>query len=94
MTHAYSPKTKNFHQSEPVIRDVCEPCNSIKLSQLDRFLSEEFENTFAHIVQRGSGVEFSYSYHQPLRVILKISYNASRAANNLKNTRILARFSN
>lgn len=92
MTHAYNPKTKKLHQSEPVIRDVCEPCNSIKLSQLDNYLAEEFEKTFANIVQRGSGVEFNYSYQQLLRFILKISYNASRAANNFKNTATLARF--
>lgn len=94
MTHAYNPKTEKFHQSEPVIRDVCEPCNSIKLSQLDNYLAEEFERTFANIVQRGSGVEFNYSYQQLLRVILKISYNASRSANNSKNTSTLARFAN
>jgi hypothetical protein len=94
MTHAYNPKTGKLYQSEPVIRDVCEPCNSIKLSKLDNYLAEEFEKTFANIVQRGSGVEFEYSYQQLLRVILKISYNASRAANNLKNTSTLARFSN
>jgi hypothetical protein len=94
MTHAYNPKTDKFHQSEPVIRDVCEPCNSIKLSQLDNYLVEEFEKNFANIVQRGSGVEFKYSYQQLLRIILKISYNASRAANNSKNTSTLARFAN
>lgn len=94
MTHAYNPKTEKLHQSEPVIRDVCEPCNGIKLSQLDNYLAEEFEKTFANIVQRGSGLEFKYSYQKLLRVILKISYNASRAANNSKNTSTLARFAN
>lgn len=92
MTHAYNPKTEKFHQSEPVIRDVCERCNSIKLSQLDNYLAEEFERTFAKIVQRGSGVDFEYSYQQLLRVILKISYNASRASQSLKNTSTLAKF--
>jgi hypothetical protein len=94
MTHAYNPKTETIHRGEPVIRDVCESCNSIKLSQLDTYLSEEFENTFAHIVHRGCDVEFRYSYHQLLRVVLKISYNASRAAPHSKNISTLAKFTN
>lgn len=92
MTHAYNPKTERIHQGEPVIRDVCEPCNSIKLSQLDNCLAEEFEKTFSNIVQRGSGIDFHYSYQLLLRIILKISYNSSRAANSPKSTSTLARF--
>lgn len=92
MTHAYNPKTERFHQGEPVVRDVCEPCNSTKLSRLDNYIAEEFDKNFANIVQRGSGVDFIYSYQLLLRAILKISYNASRAANSPKNTATLAKF--
>lgn len=92
MTHAYNSKTNVFYSGEPVIKDVCAVCNNVNLSHLDEYLSSLFNEHFQHVINAGSDATLRYSYELLLRSLLKISYNASRAGNSVKNTKAHAKF--
>jgi hypothetical protein len=92
MTHAYNQKTNRLFSGEPVIKDVCAICNNVNLSNLDNYLSSLFENNLRHIVKAGTDASLDYSYDLLLRSLLKISYNASRAASSDKNTKAHFKF--
>jgi hypothetical protein len=93
MTHTYNQRNNSFFAGDPVIKDVCANCNNIKLSQLDSYLSSLFDLHFKEILKPGEPATISYSYDLLLRSLLKISYNASRAFGNEKNTKTHAKFS-
>lgn len=93
MTHTYNPRDNSFFRGDPVIKDVCTTCNNIQLSQLDSYLSSLFNLYFKKILKPGESVTVSYSYDLLLRSLLKISYNASRASGNEKNTMAHTKFS-
>ncbi|CAN5504441.1 hypothetical protein BH11PSE4_BH11PSE4_06440 [soil metagenome] len=64
--------------SEPVIKDVCEPCNNVTLGKLDNYICNLFDAHFVHIPQRGETVSFLYDYHRLKRWLLKVSFNSAR----------------
>lgn len=39
--------------SEPVIKDVCEPCNNVALGKLDNYVCDLFDAQFVQIPKRG-----------------------------------------
>lgn len=92
MTHAYSQKTNKIFLGEPVIKDVCSTCNNVKLSKLDSYLSLLFDVHLNTVIKPGECVNFSYSYDFLLRALLKVSFNASRAAGVDENTKIHNKF--
>lgn len=92
MSHGYSQKTNKIFPGEPVIKDVCATCNNIKLSKLDSYLSSLFDNYFKDVLKPGDSAKLAYSYDLLVRALLKISFNASRAAKNERNTKTHARF--
>jgi hypothetical protein len=92
MTHVYSQKTNKIFLGEPVIKDVCSTCNNAKLSKLDSYLSSLFDDHLKFIINPGDSASLNYSYDLLLRSLLKISFNASRAANSDKNTKAHTKF--
>lgn len=64
--------------ADPTIRDVCSVCNNIRLSSLDNYISELFDQSFIHIPQRYEHVIFDYDYHRLKRWLLKICFNSAR----------------
>jgi hypothetical protein len=92
MDYAYSQKTNKFFLGEPVIKDVCATCNNVSLSKLDGYLSNLFENSMRNVIKAGSVASLDYSYDLLLRSLLKISYNASRAATSDKNVKAHGKF--
>ena len=92
MNYAYSQMSNRLFPGEPVIKDVCAICNNEHLSKLDNYLSSLFNEQLQYVIEAGEDVTFRYSYDLLLRVLLKISYNASRVANNDKNTKTHKKF--
>jgi len=76
----YNKRNHNFHDSDPVIKDVCAECNNVKLSKLDAYLSSLYDDYFASPLSPGESTEIEYDYDLLLRSLLKISYNSSRAS--------------
>lgn len=92
MTHSYNQKSNGLFPGELVIKDVCATCNNVNLSKLDGYLSSLFEEQLQHVIKAGEEATLRYSYDLLLRSLLKISYNASRAASNDKNTKAHEKF--
>lgn len=67
--------------SEPKIKDVCENCNNVALSELDAYICVLFDKYFATILEKGDKVIFRYDYDRLARWLLKLSYNSARAEN-------------
>lgn len=71
-------RLKKFLVNEPVIKDVCEYCNNVTLSQLDAYICDLFDSTLVHMPNRGDIVTFKYDYHLLKRWLLKMSFNSAR----------------
>jgi hypothetical protein len=69
--------------SEPQIRDVCEQCNNVTLSELDNYICRLFDTAFSRIAQRNELIEFSYDYHPLKRWLLKMCFNSARIHNSV-----------
>ncbi len=93
MTQTYNPKKNKFFPSEPVVKDVCVTCNNERLSIVDGYLSDLYENNFKEIIKAGSSATLNYNYDPLLRSLLKISYNSARAFGNKKNIKALEQYS-
>jgi hypothetical protein len=89
----YNPRKHNFYVGEPVVKDVCAICNNKHLSKLDSYLSSLYDTNFAKILAPGEDATFSYQYDLLLRVLLKISYNSSRACSETSEIKLLSNFS-
>jgi hypothetical protein len=75
----YSKKEQKLYKGDPTIKDVCAHCNNVILSKLDAYLLSLYDKHFERILQPGEPASLSYDYEMLLRVLLKISYNSSRA---------------
>lgn len=93
MELAYNPITEKINGGEPVVKDVCELCNSGFLSIVDNYLSDLFDKKLHEIVKAGSDVEFAYNFNDLSRALLKISYNSSRATSDSSARELLRKYS-
>lgn len=75
----YNGRVRKFHKGELRISDVCQRCNNEKLSLLDSYLSEIYNQNLKKVISPGESAELNYKYDLLLRVLLKISYNSARA---------------
>ena len=76
-------KAKKVLPIEGVIKDVCEPCNSDVLGELDNKASIMLKNS--GILSKNytkKTLVLDYDYNLLLRWVLKVSYNSSRSADN------------
>src|SRR5271170_1789254 len=64
---------------EPTVKDVCQECNNVVLSQLDSYGLKLYKNYFCKIAEQNEMVKFEFDYDLLLRWILKLSYNSARA---------------
>lgn len=74
----FSVKGEKVHGSDYVVKDVCEDCNSIILSELDKYFCELTDNYFQHTIDIDDEVHFEYDYNLLSRALLKIAYNTAR----------------
>ena len=84
----FNPRSNSFYTGEPVIKDVCAPCNNVHLSKLDSYLSELHEKYLQNILMPGDAAFVEYDYNLLLRALLKISYNSARAFAEDKTTKL------
>jgi len=90
----YNPKSNKFYTGEAVIKDVCAECNNKRLSPLDSYLSQLYDNFFHKILSPGEAADFEFDYSLLLRALLKISYNSTRASDNEKSKILHKNFAN
>ena len=64
----------------PVLRDVCQKCNNVVLSQLDSYVSSLFKSHFLVPISSPVCVTFRYKFETLHRWLLKVVYNFARAA--------------
>lgn len=88
----FNPRKSNFFRGEPVVKDVCAPCNNNDLSPLDAYLSELFDRFFSKIIEPGQAAALEYDYQRLLRALLKISYNSSRSVEGSHTRQLLSRY--
>jgi len=90
----YNPKTNKYYQGDAVIKDVCSICNNEKLSMLDSYLSSLYDNFLGRIVEAGEQATIEFDYSLLLRSLLKISYNSTRASDNVASKNLLQTYAN
>jgi len=74
----FSVRSRKVHGGDYVIKDVCETCNSDKLSPLDTYFCRLYDEYFVHLHDFDSTVNFRHDYTLLARSLLKISYNTAR----------------
>jgi len=75
----FSVKSKKVHGSDYVVKDVCEDCNSIILSELDKYFCELTDKYFEQSIDPDEEIYFEYDYNLLSRALLKIAYNTARS---------------
>ncbi len=78
ITAHFSVKNKKVHGADYVVKDVCDECNSIILSDLDSYFCELYDLYFSKVVGPTDEVLFEFDFNRLSRVLLKIAYNSSR----------------
>lgn len=74
----FSVRGKRVHGGDYVVNDVCEACNSKRLSPLDSYFCRLYDEYFAHLHDFDSAVELHYDFDLLARSLLKIAYNTAR----------------
>lgn len=67
-----------------VIRDVCRPCNNLRLSALDGYASKLCGDFLRRLVKPGETGYFEYHFHKLARWLWKLSYNKARTGDEKK----------
>src|SRR3989338_2392044 len=75
----FSVKNNKVHGADYIVKDVCEDCNNIILSELDSYFCELYDRYFSNVLGPADEVLFEYDFNRLSRVLLKIAYNSSRA---------------
>ncbi len=75
----FSIKGEKVHGSDYVVKDVCEDCNGIILSELDEYFCDLADKYFHNTIDQEEKIHFEYDYNLLSRALLKISYNTARA---------------
>ncbi|MFD3348460.1 hypothetical protein [Alteromonas macleodii] len=90
---SYSDKSEKIFKSDLVVKDVCEYCNNVILSELDSSFIQLYEDFIRTPLQPGSNAEFKFDYNLLLRELLKISFNSARAsADGFKSVKALKKY--
>jgi hypothetical protein len=76
----FSEKAKKIQEGEFLIKDVCSECNNNKLSELDSYICELYDQLFSKHVNFNEQIKFEYDYDLLARSLLKITYNTARAS--------------
>jgi hypothetical protein len=76
----FSHKSGQVHGADYVVADVCKPCNAGPLSELDNYFCSLYDQCFHKLYEGNDPLSFEYKYNPLVRSLLKISYNAARAA--------------
>ena len=79
ITAHFSVKDQKVHGADYVVKDVCEDCNGVKLSTLDKYFCELADNYFDKTYTTDDALHFEYDYNMLSRALLKIAYNTARA---------------
>lgn len=88
----FNQREKVFFQADPQIGDVCKPCNSGQLSQLDAYVNSIWDEYFEKIVMPGDVVTLRYNFDRLARWLLKVSFNAARASKTEDDIAVLRRY--
>jgi hypothetical protein len=75
----FSVKSEKVHGGDYVVKDVCEDCNNIILSELDKYFCELDGKYFQQSIDPDDDIDFEYDYNLLSRALLKIAYNTSRS---------------
>ncbi|EKF9975245.1 hypothetical protein G6329_17405 [Vibrio cholerae] len=73
----YSACTKKYLSSAPVVKDVCEECNNVHLSNLDNYASMLFDKFFTEELLKVKNIKFERELL--VRWLLKVLYNSARS---------------
>ncbi len=73
-----STRNKQY-KSDPVIKDVCEVCNSKKLNYIDDYAKQFINQYFINTYELYDTLDFVYEYDKLLKVLLKYTYNDLRS---------------
>lgn len=87
----FEPK-EQFFQGEPQIGDVCSRCNSGRLSALDAYVANIWDEYFETIVMPRDVVTFRYNFSLLVPWLLKVSFNVARAIKNNADAAVLQRY--
>ena len=74
----FSVRGQRVHGADYVVKDVCETCNSARLSPLDSYFCQLYDEYFYYLHDFDSEVTFRYDFNLLARSLLKISYNTAR----------------
>ncbi len=79
----YNEKVKKLFWADLVIKDVCESCNSVELSNLDSYGAKMYDRYLANYFDSDEDMKFEYNFQILAKWLPKLSFNAARAANSL-----------
>lgn len=82
--HAYLAGAGKIVGREMKIRDVCAPCNNVRLGRLDEHVKSLWAPYLGQWIAAGQTIDFRYDHGQLLRWLLKVAYNTARS--NVRNT--------
>ena len=74
----FSVRGQQVHGADYVVKDVCETCNSERLSPLDSYFCRLYDEYFVHLHDFDSTVALQYDFILLARSLLKIAYNSAR----------------
>ena len=74
----FSVRGKQVHGGDYVVKDVCQTCNSERLSLLDSYFCRLYDEYFSHLHDFDSKVTLHYDFSLLARTLLKIAYNTAR----------------
>lgn len=70
---------KKQYKSDPIVKDVCADCNNNKLSYIDSYAKDFISKYFVDKYRHDSMFEIEYDYTLVQKMLLKFTYNDSRA---------------
>src|SRR5208337_4799728 len=76
---AHTPQGDKAVDAPVQVNDVCSVCNHEKLSKLDTYICELYDQYFKTIVHSGDRTDFRFDFDLLLRWLLKTMYNTSRS---------------
>lgn len=74
----WSRKLDRDIAAEPKVKDVCEYCNNVVLSELDAYICTLYDKYFGRVLEKGEKVTFKFDFDSLARWLLKLSYNSAR----------------
>ncbi|MEM9276465.1 MAG: hypothetical protein AAGA80_26480 [Cyanobacteria bacterium P01_F01_bin.143] len=89
----FNKHINGHYKGDPLIKDVCQNCNNVKLIALDSYLCQLYDNHIGKIINSGEDVAIKYDYDLLLRGLLKISYNSARTQKHAISTATHKRYS-